>query len=221
MLHKRIHAPNDWPQTATDIIISGLRKDLIRKGRASLVVPGGRTAKSVFPLLAQVDIHWADIDITLSDERWVDITHPDSNEHLVRETLLKSNAGTARFVSLKTDDTYPEEALEKVGNRLAEIQYPFSVTFIGMGEDGHFASVFPNADIPQNETGLMTAERPDHLRISLTPAALVNSNLVVLIAPGIEKRKILDKAEVPGKATEYPIRHILHQNRTPVVMITG
>jgi len=200
------------PTAVADTVVNMLSAALLQRAEASLVVPGGRSAMTILPLLTKTDIDWGRIKITLTDERWVPANHPDSNERLVRETLL--NATGAQFIGLKTTAASPPEALQECETRLQNIVQPFDVVFVGMGNDGHIASLFPSSPI---ESGyFQAAQRPDHPRISMTPTCLLSSRHIILPISGNQKRTVFDRAMHPGPTSEYPVRHLLHQDQTPI-----
>lgn len=208
--------PDAWPAQAAELAAGLLRSDIERSGAAALVVPGGQTAQVLLPVLAAVALDWKRVVITLSDERWVPADHPNSNEGLVRNALR--NATGATIIGLKTEDTRPIDALGAIDARLSTVPKPFSACILGMGEDGHTASLFPGQDVP--ETGnLLTIERPDHPRVSLTPGCLLNSRGVILPIIGENKRRTFEAANAPGPTTQYPIRHIFHQDAVDVTVI--
>ena len=114
------------------------------RGTASLVVSGGRTPVTFLNLLSQQIIDWSKVVVTLADERWVEADHSDSNEKLVRENLLINKAHTAKFIPLKNaaidavmGEARAESDIEQIGR--------FTLVILGMGTDGHTASLFPSA----------------------------------------------------------------------------
>ena len=97
---------------------AALERDISERGRASLAVSGGSTPRGLFQQLSQTPLDWTKVDITLVDERWVDAESPDSNERLVRETLLCNKAETANFIGLKSA---PENADDGVVEAIARV----------------------------------------------------------------------------------------------------
>ncbi len=217
----------DGPAFAAGIaatIAGSLRASLLRRDRASLVVPGGSTPGAVFDQLAQADIDWARVDITLSDERWVPSTHADSNEAMVRARLLTGRAALARFQGLYRPRPRPADAVAEIAGALQAITLPFDVVLLGVGEDGHFASLFPSR--PELATALDMGSRDlvvavdapalGPSRISLTLPALCNARRVMLAVRGERKRVMLREAFESGPVELLPVRALLRQRAAPV-----
>lgn len=211
-------------------VASTLEQALTRNGSASLVVSGGSTPAPVLRYLLSADIDWKQISVTLADERWVAPGHEDSNESLVRDTLLQDKAAEARFVPLYSADRSGDAALQQAAEGVAGMQQPFSVVMLGMGGDGHTASLFPDA--PKHELlSAMDLQSSDSVaflhppsvaqaRISLTRACLLRSESRFLHITGNGKRDVLmaaldecqgdswqpGQAPVIGLLTEVPER---------------
>lgn len=205
-----------------ETIVQSLREGIYQRGEASLVLSGGRTPRGLFARLAEAPLAWDRVSITLADERWVAEDHEDSNARTVRETLLRSHAAPARFVPLYRDAADPWSALAASTEALASLPRPFDAVVLGMGEDGHTASLFPAADtLPPPSTaatpeliGVRPARAP-HDRISLTPAALLDTRLLALHFTGNSKWSVLCEALKSGPVEVYPVRHVLHQEEVP------
>ncbi|MFK7995064.1 MAG: 6-phosphogluconolactonase [Granulosicoccus sp.] len=199
-------------------VADALQAAIGEHGEASLVVSGGSTPAPVFHQLSQTAIDWSKVCVTLADERWVPPGHADSNESLVRETLLVDKAATARFVSLYREGA-PESAIDDIARDVDAMPHPFTVTILGMGGDGHTASLFPDAPPAQLEAAmdlenehsvaLLNPPSVDQLRITLTRAALLKSVHRVLHITGDGKRQVLADAlsasvvddGIPGRYT--------------------
>jgi 6-phosphogluconolactonase len=201
-----------------------LRAAVAERNRAVLVVSGGTTPKPLFIRLAQTNLPWDRVTVTLADERWVDPDDPASNEHLVRTWLLQDKAGSADFVGLKNDFPTAAAGEKKCEERLAELPVPFDVIILGMGNDGHTASLFPGA--PQLEKALNPGTRAKCLavatanapygRMTMTLPALLDARRIFLHITGEGKMDVLQQALAGGPAGEMPVRSILLQERTPV-----
>ena len=192
---------------------------------ASLVVSGGSTPGPCFDLLSGESLDWSRVTVVPSDERWVPATDSDSNERLIRTRLLKDRAETGKVLSFFRAGIDAAQAPLQIKQGLAALTQPFSASLLGMGEDGHFASLFPDFDglrealdplNPSACTMVKTAGSP-HLRISLTLSALLNSAQIVLLIFGETKRVVFASAKIGG--TTYPIEALLSQTRTPLTVI--
>jgi len=206
--------------------------DLVREAlssgpqaEASLVVSGGTTPGPCFDLLSGESLDWSRVTVLPSDERWVPVTDPDSNERLIRTRLLKDRAETGKVLPFFRAGLEAAQAPLHIERDLAVLKQAFSASLLGMGEDGHFASLFPDFDglqkalDPYNKsvcTMVQTAGSP-HLRISLTLSALLNSVHTVLLIFGQAKRLVFETAQAGGSA--YPIEALLTEARSPLTVI--
>ena len=199
-----------------------LGEDLAAGAGAVLVVSGGRTPVPFFQALAVQPLDWARVIVTLADERWVPPDHPDSNEALVRRNLLSGRAAAARLVPLFTADASPAAAAEALAPVLEALPRPFSQVVLGMGEDGHIASLFPDA--LELARGLATAApvlavhpgAAPHPRLSLSLSALLGARDIALLLAGEDKRAVLVRALGDGPVEALPVRAILRQTGAPV-----
>ncbi|QJR82433.1 6-phosphogluconolactonase [Alteromonas pelagimontana] len=206
-------------------LIAILSDGIAKRGRASLVVSGGRTPLALFKKLSEADVQWDQVDITLADERWVDESHDASNTALVKENLIQNKAKAAHFIPLKTDDADANDGLNEVQSRLANIVQPFDALILGMGEDGHTASLFPCSE--QIEEGLnmssgmicvaVTPKTAPHQRISLTLPALLNSRNIFLHLTGESKKAVLTEALDGATEVQKPVTAVI--NRAPVTLM--
>ena len=190
------------------------------KGKASLVVSGGSTPKPFFEALGAMDLPWDQIYVTLADERWVPNTSDDSNEKLVRAHMKNLK----HFVPLKNAAATPASG-EKEAEAAMQKLMPFDVVILGMGDDGHTASLFPNhpgliegmkKDSQNICLGIEDSPKPPPSRMTLTYAALVNCTHLALHISGQDKLQVLEKAGENDNIQELPIRAFLQQARVPV-----
>src|SRR5262249_7486093 len=114
--------------------------------QATLIVPGGKSPQATFERLAREALDWIAVTVTLTDERWVSADDAASNEAFARRVLLTGRAADARFVGLYTGDESPEAGEAACAERLSTLTRPFDVVLLGMGDDGHTASLFPGAE---------------------------------------------------------------------------
>ncbi len=205
-------------------IAERLSEALSLRGRASLVVSGGSTPRPMFEALCKQPLDWGRVFITLADERWVAPDHADSNERMVRAVLLQEQAQAAQFISLKTPAAEPAEGLAEVEAALAAMPTPFDVLVLGMGGDGHTASLFPDA--PELATAMdmhsgrrCAAMHPASVaqaRITLTLPALLQSRVIYLHIVGEGKRAVYENALESGDSVRLPIAALLQQREVPL-----
>ena len=228
-MHDRLRSFADvqtMVSSLADDIVARLASAVTQHGRASLVVSGGTTPGALFDVLAQRDAPWDKVWITLSDERWIAPTEGGSNEKLVRDRLLKCKAAAAHFVPMKTADATPDAAQEKAGAAIAAMPRPFTVTILGMGDDGHTASLYPKAPelkaaLDTNAPALVHAVHARNAaatgdRMTLSLRAILDSRWIVLLVRGDEKMKTYRQAESGTDLLEMPVRNVLGQSQTPV-----
>jgi 6-phosphogluconolactonase len=200
-------------------IATELKQAIAQRGSAGLAVSGGRTPAGMFKALRVSDLDWSRVVITLVDERWVPSDHADSNERLTRENLLQDAAAAATFVSLVNTQATPHEALAEIEARLASMPNPIDVVILGMGDDGHTASLFPNAtelEAACASSALLAAVTPPsapHQRITLTLPTIVKSPKIIVHITGEGKKSLLldAMAAVTPLREQYPIRRVLDQ----------
>ena len=211
----------DFCQRITDLLTQGIAQN----GRASLIVSGGRTPAALFAALSNVDLAWDKVDISLADERWVDSNDDASNEKMVREKLLVNKAAKANFIGLKTSHSDAQDAVATCTANFANVALPFDVLILGMGEDGHTASLFPCSEqiaqgLDRDSQQMFIAVQPTtapHQRMSLTLAALLNSKHVFLHLTGESKKDVLAKALADDNELAMPIRAVLNNTRVELM----
>lgn len=205
-------------------ILQLLNLELDNRQKAGLVVSGGSTPAPLFTALSTGICDWPRVNITLADERWVDPLSPQSNEGLVRRKLLQDKAVAARFIGLKTDHPAPHAAENACENRLQEMPQPFTAVLLGMGKDGHTASLIPGA--PELQEALSPSSNrcclqisPPHadlLRMTLTLPTLLNTRKLLLHITGDEKLAVYRQALAGDDPLTMPVRAILQQDRVDV-----
>ena len=214
--------------SALDIALSEkvaamLAVSIEEQGSASLVVSGGRTPMGFFHLLSQQVLDWSKVTVLLADERWVDAGHADSNEKLVRENLLINEASQATYLALKNDAEQALDGEAECEAALAGLD-TFTVLILGMGDDGHTASLFPGSEalaegLDMNSGRSCIAVTPlhaPHQRMSLTLPRLLNSQQIVIHISGPSKQEVLQQAQAGDDVMELPIRSILQQQQAPL-----
>ena len=206
-------------------IVKDLKQAIDKKGHASIAVSGGKTPIPLFKLLSQQDLDWHNVFITLVDDRWVDDTDDASNEKLVLTYLLQNKAKLANFVGLKNSCDNPFDGAEITDKILNKIPMPLDVLILGMGEDGHTASLFPGAanvraglDMKSGRKVVgMTPLTAPLDRITLTLPTILDSQNIYLHLVGESKMQVLQQAEKGDDINQMPIRAILQQNKVNVI----
>lgn len=193
-----------------------LRTELQTRNHASLAVPGGTTPAPFFEQLNQVELAWDKVKVTLTDERLVDENHERSNARLLKNSLLKNRTSAATFIPLYSHDTL-------AGTEMIAPLKPLTVVVLGMGTDGHTASLFPNASElanaldPNNSalSSIIHAPNVPEPRISLTWSLLSSAQHLHILITGAEKKAVLQQALADLSDTlTMPVRVVLQQNVT-------
>ncbi len=228
-VHSYAHS-KDLVEQLADRLCDDLKDDIQQRGEASLIVSGGSTPVPLFECLAQKPLNWSRVQVSLADERWVDVDSPDSNAALVNRHLLQGRAAKAQFIELYNGMNSPFDAEAAIDKRLKEMAWPVSAVILGMGNDGHTASLFPGArELQQALIGTQAVDcsvqsrccaiapiTAPHERMTLTLPALMDCNHLYLHIAGSAKKKVLDEAMQLGAVDEYPIRAFLHQQQRPL-----
>ncbi|MFB2593329.1 6-phosphogluconolactonase [Paracoccus sp. p4-l81] len=192
-------------------IAADLGAALRARGRATLALAGGTTPGPVFDILSAIELDWANVTVTVTDERCVPAHHDRSNARLLSERLLRGHARAARHLIWWQDGDTPDSAAARVSGELAD-HLPLDVVLLGMGTDAHTASLFPDA--PELQAALASDAAPvmaihpasqPEARLSLTAPVLKGALAAHLMMTGDDKRKVWE--DTHGKpATEAPIQ---------------
>lgn len=188
-----------------------------KRGEAFLVVSGGRTPQQLFNTLAQLPLDWSKVVITLADDRFLSETETDSNERLVKASLLQHAASAATFISLYAAHQKAEDAIPELLARVANLP-TFDVVILGMGEDGHTASLFPcsaelSAGLAKDAADLLAVNptTAPYQRISFSRRRLQDSRAVYLHLVGASKLQVLQVAASNQDVAQMPIRAFIQQ----------
>lgn len=197
-------------------LCAGQTAAYLRAHPGLLAVPGGTTPGPLFDALSAADAGWRRLTISLTDERWLSPRDAASNEHLARARLLRRRARAARFLPLKTPASTPAGGVGRANARLRAAG-PFTLCILGMGEDGHIASLFPGAPARRGRVAAVTAPgaRGSAARMSLTLPFIASAARVLLFLRGHEKLASLRRHLAPG-APETPIRSLVQRMKAPL-----
>jgi len=204
-----------------NVVAAALERRLAAQGAAGLVVSGGRTPAAFLRELASRKLDWSNVFVTLADERCVASDDPASNLRFVREAFAGAPAAGAALVEFDATDT---DAAFRWSEALAQAPRPFAAVILGMGDDGHFASLFPGMpglaaalDLANTANVVAgTAPVEPKARLSLTLPVLLDTDLLVLHVTGDAKLATLKRAAAHGNRLEIPVRALLQQRRVPL-----
>jgi len=210
---------------------SALRDAIEDRGEATFMVSGGSTPEPLYKALSNSDLDWESVYVALVDERWVDFEHDKSNEAFTVKHLIQNKAAVANLVGMKNSADTAAEGLDDCESAYQQLAQPFDVTILGMGSDGHTASLFPHAPglegaLSQDSEQLCAALIANQSevtgaiteRMTLTLAGLLRSKSLVLLITGDEKLAVLRAAQAGNDVNEMPIRAVLQQQKVPVVI---
>jgi 6-phosphogluconolactonase len=213
----RFHAyrnEEQWSWAIAVVVAATLRRELEQHQRARLLVSGGSTPAPVFRALSRAPLDWKHVEIGLVDERWLLPDDKDSNAHLARTHLLRNRAADARLETL----TRPGQGIEEaVATANLHARRRPAIALLGMGDDGHTASLFPGMRdlalalsspspyVAVDATGCPGAGTWAR-RISMTPAGLSVAPMRLLLIRGDSKRQLLERALAGDDPTELPVR---------------
>lgn len=205
-----------------------LQASLNGREHVSLLVSGGSSPEPIYRELAQADFPWLQVTVALVDERWVTRDHDKSNEAFIRRTLLSGNAQSAQFIGMKNVAATAADGQGLCDQAYRMLPQHWALTLLGMGPDGHTASLFPHAqgleqalkpdaplcvDIeakPSEVTGAITE------RMTLSLPGLLKAERLALLITGQEKREVYETAKAGSDIHEMPVRAVLQQQQVPV-----
>jgi 6-phosphogluconolactonase len=200
--------PEELARQVAEQIASSIDLALAERDRAQIALAGGETPKSAYGHLGNEHLPWERVDVLLGDERWVATDDPSSNARMLRETLLAQGpARHARFHPVPTDRPTPQASAEAYAAMLASLApgpLPrFDVVLLGLGDDGHTASLFPGtAATSVTDRTVTIGEGKGLPRITLTAPVLSAARRVLFVVSGGGKRLALQRLMDPSESPE-------------------
>ena len=213
---ERFKTKDDLAEASLGVILKIIQSALEVKDRVQIALSGGSTPSAVYQLLSKADIDWNCVDIFLGDERWVDPQDQSSNALMLRKTLLSNSPGsqacfhevpTTQFPNPYQSVDYLEQLLKQkcVGSPPV-----FDLMLLGLGEDGHTASLFPYSDsLKVFDRWVTLGNGKGHDRITLTSPVLSAAKNVVFLVSGSSKQIALKRLIDPSEPS----------NRTPAKLV--
>jgi 6-phosphogluconolactonase len=177
------------------VITQALSDTIAQNGHGRIAFPGGRSAVELMSELSHASIDWSSVCVTLVDERAVDESSDASNAALVKTMLCQNRAETATF-----EPMFVADDAERSADQLNQQDSPLDIAVLGMGDDGHFASLFPNEiavpGLADGRLGFVATSAigsPSVPRISMTLSQILSAQLVVLlVSSDAKKDKVID-----------------------------
>jgi 6-phosphogluconolactonase len=169
---------------------------VVEEAPASFALSGGSTARAGYELLAVADVEWSEVDVFFGDERWVPVDDPESNEGMARHAFVDQVHPRAVYSMRRAGDTIGEAA--DAYDRLLREYGSLDLVHLGLGPDGHTASLFPGSPALDESERLVVATGDDlhpHPRLTLTFPAIAQSRLAVFTVAGEGKRDALDRVK--------------------------
>jgi 6-phosphogluconolactonase len=207
-------------------LMDSLQSATISQRRVLFGVSGGSTPMPVYQALAQRELAWNRIKLLLVDERWVPINHADSNERNIREAFSSNPIAEKNIMGLWSDKANLEATAVAADQKFAQINEVLDVVLLGMGEDGHFASLFPactNFDAAISTQGsrfvLPMSPMPahaQHSRLSMSLAYIARAKRIILAITGENKRRVLQQAIAEGDLHQLPIAALFKTHSSAV-----
>lgn len=194
------------------------------RGQALVAFPGGSTPKPILEKLAQANLRWKNVTIIPTDDRLVPVDNPLSNVAMIAKIFIPKGARVLPITSEAADHKLAGNAANA---RLADLHWPPDLVWLGMGADGHTASIFPGPDLDDALNGSkdvravgvapdpMPPEAPVN-RVTLTAEAIASARVTMLVISGAKKREVLEKAIEEGAKSAYPVGRVLDRIEVPV-----
>ena len=194
------------------------------RGEALIAVPGGKTPLPIYRRLAEADLNWKKVTIIPTDDRLVPLTDERSNVRAIAQAFLPAGA---RVFPITSDIADHRLAGNSANAKLGELKFPLDLAWLGVGEDGHTASIFPGPDLEEalnapkgrHAVGVMPDPLPPEApfaRVTLTRSAILTARTVLITITGAAKKAMLEQAIEDGHSSKLPIGRVLAEAEQPI-----
>ncbi|MCJ8159342.1 6-phosphogluconolactonase [Sphingomonas sp. LaA6.9] len=215
---------DEWAEAIAGDIAFIIESALDARGQALVAFPGGKTPAPVFEKLAQKKLRWKNVTIIPTDDRLVAVDSPMSNVASIARAFLPLGA---RVLPIGTENPDHKLAGNAADARLQDLHWPIDLVWLGMGADGHTASIFPGPDLDEALNGPKARRAlgvmPDPLpaeapvaRVTLSRASILSARTILIAIAGKEKRKVLEKAIKDGPSSNVPVGRVLADAEQPI-----
>ncbi len=194
------------------------------RGSSLIAVPGGTTGPAIFPKLASQMLPWKKVTVIPTDDRLVPMDDERSNVRAIAKAFLPTGA---RVIPIATAIADYKLAGNSADARLQDLPWPPDLVWLGMGNDGHTASIFAGPDLREafdapkarRAIGVMPDPLPEDApvaRVTLTRAAILSARTILITITGVEKRALLEGAIADGQSSKLPIGRVLAEVEQPI-----
>lgn len=217
-------SPEDLARQVAERVAAAIDLALAERDRAQIALAGGETPKAAYGLLGQEHLPWNRVDVLLGDERWVDAADPASNARMLHETLLAQGpASQACFHPVPTDQATPELSAEAYAAIVAQVcagdPPRFDLVLLGLGDDGHTASLFPGTAAATVSDRFVTIGEGKGLpRITLTAPVLSAARQVIFLVSGASKHQALRRLLDPQELAERTPARLVQPAQQVVIL---